>query len=43
LYNKTASIAVIGGLIIALLFRFSEQEVIEEADKAGCTAILPAQ
>ncbi len=42
LYNKTASIAVIGGLIIALLFRFSEQEEMEEADKAMDTTLQPA-
>lgn len=41
LYNKTASIAVIGGLIIALLFRFSEQEVIEEAGNITGAEVQP--
>ena len=33
LYNKTAMISVIGTIIIAVLFRFSEKEVIEVVHK----------
>jgi len=40
LYNKTASIAVIGGVIIALLFRFSEGKEMEAADKPE--TLMPA-